>query len=78
MLYILLFIVGTIIGSFLHVVGTRLPANESIVKPGSHCEFCNHPLKYYDLFPIFSYLISGGKCRYCHQKIRIRYLLFNC
>jgi prepilin signal peptidase PulO-like enzyme (type II secretory pathway) len=63
-------------GSFYYVVGTRLPNNESILKPGSHCTFCGHPLKSYDLIPVISYLSLGGKCRYCHKKLSNEYLLY--
>ena len=66
---LLLFIIGMVLSSFYMVVAMRLPNNESIIKPGSHCEYCQHPLKWYDLIPLFSYIISLGKCRYCHKKI---------
>lgn len=70
---ILLFVFGSIIGSFLNVVIFRLPKHESIVFGPSHCMECNEKIKSYDLIPIFSYLILGGKCRHCHTKISIRY-----
>lgn len=63
------FILGTILGSFFHVVGLRLSLNQSIVYPGSHCDFCNHPLKISDLIPIFSFVFQKGKCKYCHKKL---------
>lgn len=72
---ILLFIFGIIIGSFLNVVIYRLPKHESIVFGPSHCMNCNEKIKSYDLIPILSYLILGGKCRHCHTKISIRYPL---
>jgi len=53
---IYLFIIGLFFGSFYLVVATRLPKNESIVSPGSHCENCNHRLSWYELIPSFSYL----------------------
>lgn len=72
---ILLFIFGIIIGSFLNVVIYRLPKHESIVFGPSHCMNCNEKIKSYDLIPILSYLILGGKCRHCHTKISMRYPL---
>lgn len=56
-------------GSFFNVVAHRLSNNESIIKPGSHCEKCNHLLKWYELIPIISFLIQGGRCRQCHTKL---------
>ena len=56
-------------GSFFNVVAHRLSNNESIIKPGSHCEKCNHLLKWHELIPIISFLIQGGKCRKCHTKL---------
>lgn len=72
---IFLFILGSIFGSFFFVIGTRLPKNESIITPGSHCDSCKHELKWYDLIPIISYLINKGKCRYCKTKLSILYPL---
>lgn len=75
-LFILLFfILGTVMGSFYHVVGTRLSENGSIIKPRrSYCPSCGHILKWYELIPIFSYLIQRGKCRKCHSSIPFLYL----
>lgn len=72
-LYILIFIFGTAIGSFLNVVIDRLPRNESIVKSRSHCEHCRKTLKWPDLIPIVSYLALKGRCRYCHVHIGYYY-----
>lgn len=66
---IYIFIIGTIMGSFFNVVANRLSNNESIIKPGSHCESCQHLLKWYELIPIISFLIQGGRCRQCHTKL---------
>jgi len=60
-------------GSFFHVVAHRLSNNLSIISPGSHCEGCNHYLKWYELIPILSYVIQRGKCRVCHMKLSIWY-----
>lgn len=65
MIYLLLFIIGLIFGSFYLVVATRLPEGGSIIKPGSHCDNCKHELSWYELIPVISYLIQGGKCRKC-------------
>lgn len=72
---IMLFIIGAVFGSFYYVLGSRLPKGESIVSPGSHCEKCKHSLEWYELIPIVSYLIQGGKCRKCHTKIPFIYCL---
>ena len=66
---IYVFIIGTVMGSFFNVVAHRLSNNESIIKPGSHCENCHHLLKWYELIPIISFLIQGGKCLKCHTKL---------
>lgn len=67
------FIVGSIFGSFFGVVGSRLPNKESLIKPRSHCTYCKHILKWYELIPIFSYIIQKGKCRNCGTKLSIFY-----
>lgn len=72
---IYVFIFGTLLGSFYNVVGYRLPKNLSIVKPGSFCPKCNHSLKWYELIPVFSFLIQRGKCRKCGCKISLFYPL---
>lgn len=72
---IYVFIFGTILGSFYNVVGYRLPKNLSIVKPGSFCPKCNHALKWYELVPVFSFLVQKGKCRKCGCKISLFYPL---
>ncbi|AOY78395.1 prepilin peptidase [Clostridium formicaceticum] len=64
---------GIIIGSFLNVCIYRIPKNQSIVYPSSHCSSCNRSLQVMDLIPIFSYFILKGKCRYCRHKISLRY-----
>lgn len=69
----LVLIFGLLIGSFLNVVIYRLPREESIVFPGSHCTSCNHELSWYDNIPVLSYIMLGGKCRYCKAKISFQY-----
>ena len=72
-LYVFLFLFGVIIGSFLNVCILRIPMKETIVTERSHCMSCGHTLAWYDLFPLFSYLSLGGKCRYCKAKISPQY-----
>ncbi len=72
---IIAFIFGLIIGSFLNVCIYRIPQNESIVFGPSHCMQCKTELKWYELFPLFSYIFLRGKCRTCHARISIRYPL---
>ncbi|WP_422487185.1 prepilin peptidase [Gudongella sp. DL1XJH-153] len=70
---LLIFIYGLLIGSFLNVLIYRIPRDENIAWPGSHCTSCEHDLKWYDNIPLFSYLFLKGKCRYCGEKISIQY-----
>lgn len=71
--YLLLFVLGTVIGSFLNVVIYRVPLGESIVAPPSHCPKCNTRLKPWDLIPLLSWLSLKGKCRYCAAAVSYRY-----
>ncbi len=64
---------GLIIGSFLNVCIYRIPQNKSIVWPGSFCPKCGKHIKFYDNIPLISYLILGGKCRYCKEPISCQY-----
>lgn len=68
-IYVILFILGIILGSFYNVLATRLPQNKSIIKPGSHCVFCNKELKWYENIPLVSYILQKGKCRHCKEHI---------
>lgn len=73
-LYIVLSIMfGLCIGSFLNVCIYRIPREESIVFPGSHCMKCGYELKWYDLIPVLSYISLRGKCRKCGDRISIQY-----
>lgn len=63
---------GASIFSFLNVVVYRFPRKISFVKGTSKCESCGHRLYLWDMVPIFSWFILGGKCKYCHAKISIR------
>jgi leader peptidase (prepilin peptidase)/N-methyltransferase len=71
--YIFIFALGAIVGSFLNVVIHRVPREQSIVFPNSACPKCKNPIKPYDNLPILSWLILGGKCRSCKEKISPRY-----
>ncbi|MBQ8891557.1 MAG: prepilin peptidase [Bacilli bacterium] len=73
--YVMFFIVGTIFGSYFNLVATRIPMGKSTVTPRSHCENCNHQLKWYELIPILSFIIQKGKCRNCHAELSVNYLL---
>lgn len=70
---IVAFIFGSIVGSFLNVCIHRMPLGESVVWPRSHCPNCKRRISGYDNIPFLSYLILGGKCRFCKQKISLRY-----
>ena len=72
---IFFFIFGAIMGSFYHLVATRLSNDESIISPGSHCPNCNHKIKWYENIPIISYLFLKGKCSECKTKIPLSYLI---
>lgn len=73
---IIIFIIGTVFGSFYNVVGYRLPKGESIIYPASHCPNCNNKLKALELIPILSYIIQKGKCKHCQTKVSAFYPFF--
>ena len=73
MIYFFIFVFGLILGSFLNVCIYRLPQNQSIITPSSHCMTCNIRLKSWDLIPVISYLLSRGHCRYCGTAFSPRY-----
>jgi len=72
---IAVFIFGSIVGSFLNVCIYRMPQGESIVWPRSHCPHCKKKIPGYDNIPFLSHLLLKGRCRFCKQKISLRYLL---
>ena len=74
-IYIFVFAIGAVIGSFLNVLIYRLPRGLGFVKGFSFCPNCEHRLFPADLVPIFSYLFLGRKCRYCGGPIRPRYMI---
>ena len=69
------FITGLCIGSFLNVCIYRIPKKEDIVFERSHCMSCGNVLKWYELIPLFSFLVQGGKCRNCKTKLSAQYPL---
>ena len=73
--YIMIFLMGITFGSFYTLAVYRIPKGINITHKHSYCPNCNHKLNFLDLIPIFSYIFLGGKCRYCKQKIRPRYLI---
>ncbi|MBI4219426.1 MAG: prepilin peptidase [Chloroflexi bacterium] len=75
MLALLAFVLGSAFGSFLNVVMDRVPAGQSIIKPGSRCPACGTALRPLDLIPVASYLWLRGRCRYCKARIPLRLLL---
>ncbi|MGN7762017.1 prepilin peptidase [Paenibacillus sp. 22594] len=68
-------LLGLVLGSFFNVVGLRVPVGDSLVHPPSRCPKCNTRLGAQDLIPVFSYLLSGGKCRHCGAKVSSVYPL---
>jgi len=72
---IIVFIFGSIVGSFLNVCIHRMPKGESVVWPRSHCPKCQKRIPGYDNIPFISYILLGGRCRFCKERISIRYPL---
>ena len=75
LIFILIFFFGACLGSFYHVVGYRMPIGENWVSDRSRCPGCSHELRFYELMPVLSYVLQGGKCRSCGMKIKPIYLL---
>jgi len=73
--YIILFILGTCVGSFLNVVTDRIADGESVAKGRSHCDHCHRTLAWYELIPIGSWIIQGGKSRCCGKHLSVQYPL---
>ena len=74
-LYIIIFIMGTVFGSFYTLAVYRIPRKLDITHTHSFCPNCNHRLGFFELIPVWSYIFLGGKCKECKQKIRPRYLI---
>ena len=75
MSYFIVFILGSIWGSFSNVCIHRLPNNKGVAKGRSYCPSCKKQIRWYDNIPIFSYVLLKAKCRDCSVKINIKYLL---
>ncbi len=73
--YIFSFIFGAVVGSFVNVCIFRLPAQQSIITPASHCLSCNHPIAFYDNIPLVSFIFLRGKCRHCKTPLSYQYPL---
>jgi len=73
LLTLFIFAFGLCIGSFLNVCIYRLPRSRSIVLPNSFCPKCLNSIRFYDNIPLLSYIILKGKCRFCKEKISLRY-----
>ncbi|MCX5789997.1 MAG: prepilin peptidase, partial [Elusimicrobia bacterium] len=67
------FVLGLVVGSFLNVCIHRLPLDESLLRPGSRCPRCRHPIAPYDNIPVLSFLLLRGRCRHCRHPISARY-----
>lgn len=74
-IYLIIFIIGSLFGSFFTLAVYRIPLAKDITHEHSFCPKCNHKLGFWDMIPILSYVFLGGKCRYCKEKIRPRYVL---
>ena len=74
-LYIIIFIMGTLFGSFYSLAVYRIPKKIDIIYTHSFCPNCGHKLGFWELIPVWSYLFLGGKCKQCKQKIRPRYFI---
>lgn len=75
---LIVFALGLVIGSFLNAVIYRLEKGESALRGRSYCPHCKHPLAWYDLIPLLSFLLLGGKCKYCKGNISLQYPLVEC
>jgi len=73
--YLITFIFGAIVGSFLNVCIYRIPRGLSIISPSSCCPSCEKPIRFYDNIPILSYILLRGRCRWCSARISIKYPL---
>src|ERR1700689_4105371 len=72
---VVFFVLGSIVGSFLNFFIYRMPLEQSIVSPPSHCPHCNYSIPWYLNIPLVTWLYLGGKCANCRAPISIRYFL---
>lgn len=73
MVLFILFIFGLFLGSFLALLGWRLPKRKAVIWGRSHCDGCGRTLAWYELIPVLSYVWLGGKCRRCRRPLHILY-----
>lgn len=73
MIIFIVILFGLVIGSFLNVLIDRIPKGENIVWKPSHCDFCKKPLRWFELFPMVSFLVFGGRCLRCKKKLSWQY-----
>lgn len=73
--YVLSFVFGAVIGSFLNVCIYRIPKKISVVFPRSHCTKCGHAIRWYDNIPILSYVLLAGRCGHCRAWIPLQYIV---
>jgi len=73
--YLVVFLLGLVLGSFYNVLIYRLPRNISPVSPSSRCPRCGKRIKWYDNVPLLSYLLLRGRCRHCGGRISLQYPL---
>ena len=74
-LYVIIFAIGALFGSFYTLAVYRIPLKQDIIHTHSYCPNCGHKLGFLELIPILSYIFSGGKCHNCKQRINIRYFI---
>lgn len=72
-MYFIWFFIGSIFGSFLCLVAERVPNQQSIISPGSHCPFCQQKLSFLELIPLFSTILLRFRCQHCHSKLPLIY-----
>lgn len=75
-IYITIFVIGTLFGSFFTLATYRIPKKQDITHTHSYCPNCNSKLGFFELIPILSYIFLKGKCKHCGKKISPRYIIF--
>lgn len=73
MTLLLVFLLGVSVGSFFNVLIDRLPSGENPLSGRSHCDYCKKNLSWFDLIPVFSFVILFGRCRFCKKKLSFYY-----
>lgn len=75
MVFLLAILFGLVVGSFLNVLIDRIPRGENVIWKPSHCNFCKKSLRWFELVPVLSFLVQGGRCRRCKKRLSIQYPL---